>query len=349
MCEATGEFKKVLADSPGDGFYIEKIITYTKGFIIAGDKGQMMVFVTTGEPNNPYTRIASLPSPQDTGKFGDEQHRTIEAVSMSRIKSMDLSAAEDTLIFATDNNQLYRMAISLLDNKNVEAAYDYLVHPFHSRAIQGMDVCIKKNLVVTCSQDKTVKLWSYSATMGFALEINEQFTEEAFCVAFHPSGFQIVVGFFDKIRMMNVLADAVQKKAYKEINEIRGCREIKFSHGGHLFACQKTTSIVVHKFFTAEEKYIFKAHQGHIRSIAWLEDDTGLVTSAWDATICMWKLKPAEGEANPMWQLNYNNVNFTCVTVHKPENEKGPPIVYATGQDKSIREIRDGKETLRFE
>jgi WD40 repeat protein len=29
-------------------------MTYSKGFIIVGDKGQMMVYITTGELNNPY-------------------------------------------------------------------------------------------------------------------------------------------------------------------------------------------------------------------------------------------------------------------------------------------------------
>ena len=34
------------------------------------------------------------------------------------------------------------MGISLVDTKNVETAYEYLVHQFHSRLIQGMDVFI---------------------------------------------------------------------------------------------------------------------------------------------------------------------------------------------------------------
>jgi hypothetical protein len=63
LCLANGEFKGVLADSPGEGFYIETIRTYSKGFIIGGDQGKMMVFMSTGEVNNPYTRIASLPNP----------------------------------------------------------------------------------------------------------------------------------------------------------------------------------------------------------------------------------------------------------------------------------------------
>ena len=82
-------------------------------------------------------------------------------VVSSNIKAIDLSSGEDTLIFTTENNQIFKMAISLLDNKNVEAVYEYLVHPFHSRPISGMDVCIKKNLIATCSSDKTVKIWSW--------------------------------------------------------------------------------------------------------------------------------------------------------------------------------------------
>jgi len=67
------------------------------------------------------------------------------------------------------------MTISSLDNKNVEAVYEYLVHPFHSRGITGMDVCIKKNLIATSSSDRTVKIWSYSASMDFELQINQVF------------------------------------------------------------------------------------------------------------------------------------------------------------------------------
>jgi hypothetical protein len=35
----TGEYKLLLQESPGDGFYIECIQTYSKGFIVAGDNG----------------------------------------------------------------------------------------------------------------------------------------------------------------------------------------------------------------------------------------------------------------------------------------------------------------------
>lgn len=76
-----------------------------------------------------------------------------------------------------------------MENKTDDIKYEYLLFPFHSRSIDGMDVCIKKNLVATCSMDKSVKIWSYSSAQGLQLEINQGFNDEAFCIAFHPSGF----------------------------------------------------------------------------------------------------------------------------------------------------------------
>ena len=53
-------------------------------------------------------------------------------------------------------------------------------------------------------------------------------------MAFHPSGFHVIVGFTDKIRMMNIFSKGL--KTFWDI-PIKGCREIRFSNGGHLFAC----------------------------------------------------------------------------------------------------------------
>lgn len=39
LLENSGDYKMLLAESPGEGFYIESIITYSKGFIIGGENG----------------------------------------------------------------------------------------------------------------------------------------------------------------------------------------------------------------------------------------------------------------------------------------------------------------------
>jgi hypothetical protein len=39
-----------LKEAPGDGFYIQTIKAFSKGFLIAGDKGQIMIFEKVDDP-----------------------------------------------------------------------------------------------------------------------------------------------------------------------------------------------------------------------------------------------------------------------------------------------------------
>jgi len=90
--------------------------------------------------------------------------------------------------------------------------------------------------------------------------------------------------------MMNVIQKNL--RTYKEI-PIKSCREIKFSHGGHLFAATNTNSINVFKFYTAENppELTFKIHLGKVRCIDWFEDDSGFVSGGWDGTVNIVKVK----------------------------------------------------------
>ena len=56
-----------------------------------------------------------------------------------------------------------------------------------------------------------------------SLEIYKVFQEEAYSIALHPSGLFVLVGFSDKLRLMNILIDDI--RIFKEIM-IRGCREV---------------------------------------------------------------------------------------------------------------------------
>jgi len=348
LLEGSGDYKMLLAESPGEGFYIECIITYSKGFIIAGENGQIMIYEKKEDPKNPYLRIATLPSSTADGKQDKDYPMLLAGIMSSKVRCMGLNSSEDTLVFSTENNQLMKVSINI-ERPTDDAKYEYLMFPFHSRAINGMDVCIKKQLVGTCGADKTVRIWNYAAR---SLEICEVFQDEANSLAFHPSGFHIVVGFTDKVRMMNVFQKSL--KTFKEI-PIKLCREIRFSNGGHLFACTNQHAISVYKFYTAEcpPEYTFKEHSGKVRCIQWLDDDSGFISGGWDGAVIMWKLHPeaaigkdgADKETNPIQRYTLKNVNFSCVA-NKPDSKS---TFYAVGTDKSIKEIEGGKEKLRYE
>lgn len=342
LLESNGDFKMLLTESPGDGFYIECIQTFQKGFIIAGDNGTIIIYEKAEEVKNPYNRIAKLPQSekQEKGEYHDLQ----AGIMNSRIRCLALSASDD-IIFTTENNQIMKVSGLQIDRPNDDCKYEYLIFPFHSRAIQGMDICIKKNLVATCSIDKTVRIWNNLNPPQ--LEICELFNDEAYSVALHPSGFHLIVGFTDRVRMMNVFQKSL--KSYQTI-AIKGCREIRFSNGGHLFACASQSNINVYKFYTGEntQDMIYKAHLGPVRCLHWFDDDSGFISGGWDGNVFAWKLytdKKEPKDVNPKSQFTIKNFQFACVA-NKPDSKS---IVYAAGIDKTIKRIDDGNLTLTYE
>ncbi len=41
------------------------------------------------------------------------------------------------------------------------SAFDFLTSSFHRGEVTGMDVCIRKPIVATCSMDRSVRVWNY--------------------------------------------------------------------------------------------------------------------------------------------------------------------------------------------
>lgn len=58
-----------------------------------------------------------------------------------------------------------------------------------------------------------------------SLDLYKEFPEEAYSVALHPSGLYVLVGFSEKLRLMNLLIDDI--RSFKEFM-IRGCREVSW-------------------------------------------------------------------------------------------------------------------------
>jgi len=65
------------------------------------------------------------------------------------------------------------------------------------------------------------------------IEPTQPSNDECTALAFHPSGLHLLVALTDKINVYNLRADKLHK--FKEW-PIKGCCDIKFSNGGHLFA-----------------------------------------------------------------------------------------------------------------
>lgn len=118
------------------------------------------------------------------------------------------------------------------------------------------------------------------------LELYKEFQEEAYSVALHPTGLFVLVGFSDKLRLMNLLMDDI--RTFKEF-PIRGCREVSgtrltrrarrcctalcsncciaqcaFSNGGHMFAAVNGNVVQIYALMSFENILNLKGHKGKV-------------------------------------------------------------------------------------
>ena len=177
--------------------------------------------------------------------------------------SLALCPNEDRLCAVTSDNQLFEVKIN---NQHKDNGINPVISMFHgpglnSGGITGMDTCVRKPLVATCGMDRTVRIWNI---VEQRLDLWKAFQEEPFSLAMHPSGLHLVVGFADKLRLMNLLMDDV--RTCHEI-AIKQCREVKFSNGGNMFAAVNGNVITIFDFNTYSKIADLRGHNSTVMVI----------------------------------------------------------------------------------
>jgi WD40 repeat protein len=66
--------------------------------------------------------------------------------------------------------------------------------------VTGLDTCVRKQLIATCSTDMSVRIWNIKE-MG--CDLAKYFNDEAYSISLHPSGLHVLVGFADKVRRLH--------------------------------------------------------------------------------------------------------------------------------------------------
>lgn len=212
-CE-DGAFSGYIPDSPtNDDIKIEAIMPYSRGFVVAANQskdnqethGKFYVFQENQDPRYKYKLLSSSPD-MKLPYTVEYENVNLQTSNMTyAISSMAFSiTSEDMIYFTTKSNQIMKVEIPLYETGDVvRPKFDYVHSFFHTNEITGLDVCIRKQLVVTCSKDKTIKVWNYATR---TLEISQTTAEDALAVTFHPSGFHMIVALLDKINIFNVLS-----------------------------------------------------------------------------------------------------------------------------------------------
>ncbi|XP_070759353.1 cilia- and flagella-associated protein 57 isoform X2 [Enoplosus armatus] len=298
---------------------ITAILSYSKGFACSLGPGAICLFEKNEEDG--YRRSREIRIPPDP--HGNE----LTPAECQEVDTMCISPAEETLAVSTDRGQLYSFSLSSVEtNKEEHAHFEFLSQSFHSKSITGLSVCIRKPLAATSSLDRSVRIWNYETKV---LELYKEFQEEAHSVALHPTGLFILVGFSDKLRLMNLLIDDI--RTFKEFT-VRSCRECAFSHGGHMFAAVNGNVIHIYSITSFENVLNLKGHNGKVRGIEWSVDDSRLVSCGMDGAVYEWNTQSGKRESESVLKsCSYTGVAFSsdCKTI------------LAVGTDLTLKEIQD--------
>ncbi|KAH9523432.1 Cilia- and flagella-associated protein 57 [Bulinus truncatus] len=301
--------------------FITALVSYSKGFACAFGYGTVYLYEKT-EDKEFFKKVREITIPLDPYNSQDP------ALNQQQLfRHLAVSPSEETLVGSTDQSQLYYLTLSSADlSKGDQASFEILSQVFHNAPILGLDVCIRKPLIATCSMDRSVKIWNYETCN---LELYKVFAEEAYSVALHPSGLYILVGFSDKLRLMNLLIDDI--RTFKEFT-VRGCRECAFSNGGHLFASVMGNVIQLYSTTTFENINNLKGHNGKVRAVVWSADDSKLISCGMDGAVYEWDTFSGKRISESVMK----SCNYTSVTV-TPDGK----TTFAVGTDKTLKEIAD--------
>eukprot|EP00940_MAST-03C_sp_MAST-3C-sp2_P002604 g2604.t1 len=275
------EWQGKISSSPSDGTPIDVVRRFSKGFVAGCTEGMLRVYFSKEENQIVKYECGS--------KF-----QITPSAHASRVVSLALSASEDNLICGTEASQLVVLSMSNSELLKVEdAEFVPALTPFHgpdsegSMCINAVDSCVRKPLVVTCGKDCYIRVWNFDDGV---VEVERRLDEEPVSVSLHPSGLHIVVGFSDRLRLMNMNVDSIEPVQNRDIH-FSGCTICTFSNGGSLFAAASDTSVKIFGIYFEGALRNLKGHEDRVQVVKWSEDDTTLYTACSGGTIVEWNVK----------------------------------------------------------
>lgn len=302
---------------PDNGNVIHSLAAYARGLVVGSRLGTIFLVDITGLEAS-SAEIGALRrltvTKSGTGASAD-------------VTCLALNPSEELLAVATSSSRAYFLSLTNSDMlRPEEMKFEPLIEPFHTGPIVGMDVCIRKPLVVTCGADSSIRVWNY---LERQMECVKTFAEQCLSVAIHPAGFQIVAGFTDKLRLMNVLMDDI--RLCKEFN-VKNCREVQFASGGHMFAAVHGSLVVIYSTYTCELVATLRGHNQRVQSVQWSHDDSTVITSGSDGAIYEFQSRTGQRERE---YVQKGCKYFAAVGAQDAR-------IYAVGNDRVLKEIADG-------
>ncbi|KAL4511618.1 hypothetical protein ABPG72_012463 [Tetrahymena utriculariae] len=397
--EVKQHIQKILEDRD-ERIPIDCITPFSKGLIIGCEAGNFAVWMKAEDPDLPYSGAQG----KEKNQIIDQLHYLIEwsDKKASGVSGMDISSNEELLVIAFKNNQVATLDLTKViqqvpqnikalkrdhnqrDRRDVQ--FDYLYKGFHNGPISSIDVCIQRPLLVTCcSQDNSIIIWNYASykcelARKFPVSLNndEINRQVLLSVAFHPTGYYLAAGFFDKLRIYHVLNDKL--RTYREIS-VKNCTIIRFSNGGQYIAAgspiskfnkganmggvgtntntqfqnsnalqtnKKSVNYVINIYnaYTLENITCLKGHTGAVTDLIWTKGDKKLFSCGEDGQIYVYTTDSWEKKDI---KLKTPNVKLQSMLFNEPQGTlmvTGPDDVNKGGYIQTVRFREDRDEQI---
>jgi cilia- and flagella-associated protein 57 len=166
-------------------------------------------------------------------------------------------------------------------------ATDLFVGGFHDGTIIAADMAFHRSLLVTVGADETARIWNFES---MKCELVHRFppSENPIGVAIHPSGFQVVVSFKEKVRLYNVFMDKL--KMFQEAAS-KSLKELRFSNSGQYWAAASSINVIVFDTATFSQLLCFQGHMMAVKRIFWGPGDHVLFSAGNDGNVYGWSLE----------------------------------------------------------
>lgn len=265
---------------------LEALVVHSRGFCVAGTCGLFAAYECQDDPKCPYALLQCF-----------NVDTLVPGRTSPSWTNLAVSTNGDTLIARTRDSALYAFHLGNMDvlNTDVNGGYSEHFMPLptgglpHNGAILAMDLGIHRPLVATCGVDSTIRVWNYVRKRCELVHQGGQVWsgDKPSCLALHPSGFQLIVGFPERVRLFSVLFQAL--KLLHELPLVK-CHDVKYAHGGHQFACAAGVTVLVYSAISMAQLHSFTGHVLPIRCIVWAGDDLSLYSAGADGNVYGWDL-----------------------------------------------------------
>jgi hypothetical protein len=286
------------------GCKIEKVVPGAKVFMLVGSFGVVATYERTDDKHDPYveTRRISLGDKHIVGgAIYPSEERMVLVTKNTRMFNMALDVTIDQIKASSNHNEAAdednsvgddasqsTLAKAKQEKKGTHGVTDLTPGGYHCATLLAADLAYERPLMVTIGADCTARIWNYNTNR---CELTHDFgVDEPISVAFHSSGFQVLVSFKDRIKLYNVLMDKL-KQSKEAI--LKNCKCLKFSNGSQYWAAASAINIVVYETKSFQQLMTFQGHMMTVVRLTWAPGDQVLFSAGLDGNVYGWPIAHA--------------------------------------------------------